>query len=378
MSDLKKETKPLKSEKPDSQNAQYLENAQSMGQERIPQWVRPGVNPPPPTDPGKLRGVVRLQALIGNQGTQHLLQSKPYNTRGIISSLLSTQSLQRQPDADQIGSGDLALPWMHGDHSLFEVTSSGIRFLVGGLKTEESQFRTVIPAIGKQINTDNKRIKDPDMRVMTCFIVRTTSRFALWEGKPVLMLDVYDANPETTAHEMGHAIFYALEKKAESSGKGATEANNFLLKIGDIYARLENTKGPIDSEGNERTGVWIADPSEWNDGAKPEHPWSNPDEFFASAKEAYQMNPAGLKKAIQRYKKVDPAVEKPAKELLSLLDAFFKKGKLTTKALPKASAKEAQEAMKKNKGVSKVEDTVGTLPTHLYWLLNPNDRPGSH
>src|SRR5690606_5037479 len=153
-------------------------------------------------------------------------QSKPYNTRGIISSLLSTQSLQRQPDADQIGSGDLALPWMHGDHSLFEVTSSGIRFRVAGLKTAQSQVRTVIPAIGKQINTDNKRIKDPDMRVMTCFIVRTTSRFALWEGKPVLMLDVYDANPETTAHEMGHAIFYALEKKAESSGKGATEANN--------------------------------------------------------------------------------------------------------------------------------------------------------
>lgn len=246
--------------------------------------------------------------------------------------------LQRQPNDKAQGTGGLALPWKHGDSSLFEETSAGIR-------------------------------------VMTCFIAPTTTRFALWEGKPVLMLDPTEARRQTAAHEMGHAIFYYLEKRAESKEADAARAGNFRLKIADIYARLANTKEATVGEDVIAAGLWIADPSQWSPGSAKEHPWQDADEFFASAKAAFQINRKGFEKTIARFKKIDPAVGPPAKELIALLDAFFTKGDLPSKGLPEARATAARKELERISGVSKVEDTAGTSPL-LYWLIHPEKRPG--
>src|SRR5205085_1223660 len=104
----------------------------------------------------------------------------------------------------------LGLPWTHGDVTLFEATDSGIRVLAGVKASSEKTIRAVIPSITKRIATDNALIKDAAFQVKTCFIVPTSTRFALFKGDPVLMLDPSDADSSTTAHEMGHAVFHYL------------------------------------------------------------------------------------------------------------------------------------------------------------------------
>lgn len=96
----------------------------------------------------------------------------------------------------------------NGVATLFEVTDSGIRVLVGVKSSSEQRIRAGIPSIAKRIANDNALIKDPAFQVKTCFIVPTSNtRFALWEGNLVLMLDPSKADSSTAAHEMGHAIF---------------------------------------------------------------------------------------------------------------------------------------------------------------------------
>jgi len=51
-------------------------------------------------------------------------------------------------------------------------------------------------------------------------------------------------------------------------------------------------------------GLWIMDPSQWLPGSAMEYPWHDPDEFFASAKEAYRLNRKGLERAVAKLKKV--------------------------------------------------------------------------
>jgi hypothetical protein len=269
---------------------------------------------------------------------------------------------------------DLGLPWQHGDYTLFEERSAGIRILaaVGGADVTAA-VRKAIPAIAARIATDNKVIKAPENRVMTCVIASTTTRFALLHGAPVLMLDPADANVETAAHEMGHAIFHAFEPQGAPGKAGAAPAASLHLQLADIYARLQQTKDHAIGEKTVPAGLWIADPSVWNPGEKSEHPWADPDELFASAKEAYQVNIAGFKRAIATMTKVDPAVKAPANDLMGVLDALFKQGKLAAKAVPKDRTEAAQAAMART-GISMVEDTVmGGTP--LDWLLNPDHRP---
>ncbi len=284
-------------------------------------------------------------------------------------------ALQRQPEEKPAeAASDLQLPWKHGDHSLFEEKGSGIRFLVAVGNTQEKAIRAAIPAIGKQIAADNARIKDPSSRVMICIIAITTTRFAHWNGKPVLAIAPPDVSVETAAHEMGHAIFNALKIQSESKTKDAAKAGNFRLTVADIYARLSTTKDFTHGNETYPAGLWIADPSQWNPGSAAEHPWRDPDEFFASSKEAYQTNRKGFESAIARLKKVDPKVEAPAKELLALLDAFFKRGELPAKSVPDARAETAKTELAREAGVSKVEETIWP-DTPLDWLLNPASRP---
>jgi hypothetical protein len=284
-------------------------------------------------------------------------------------------SLQRKPDqAQKSAAGDLQLPWKHGDYSFFEVNSSGIRFLAAVDAKEEERVRTAIPSIAKRISADNTRITDLSSRVLVCLVAGTTTRFALWNGKPVLALDPSDLTVETAAHEMGHAIFYALKLRAEGTTKDSAKAGDFRLAIADIYARLSDTTDFTEGGETHPAGLWIVDPSQWVPGGAKEHPWTDPDEFFASAKAAYQTNRKGLQGAIARFKKLDAKVEAPGKQLLALLEAFFGKGELSSRRLSEERSATARKELERETGVSKVEETLIASPL-LDWLLNPEKRP---
>lgn len=331
-----------------------------------------------------LHPLLRLQSAVGNHTVRQLLAAPQ--------SSAPPQLLLRQPTpkpssapatkpaADRVAKeetgtkADLGLPWQHGDYSLFEEWSVGIRILVAsGGADIAAEVRKAIPAIAAHVAADNKAIKAPEKRVMTCVIAPTTTRFAFLHGTPVLMLDPADANVETAAHEMGHAIFQAYDTQGSPGKQRSAPAAGLHMQLADIYARLQQTKEHTIGEKTVSAGLWIADPSVWNPGAKSEHPWDDPDELFASAKEAYQVNRAGFKRAIAAMTKVDPAVRTPASDLLGLLDTLFTQGKRAGKAVPKERTPAAEAAMART-GVSNVEDTVmGGTP--LDWLLNPEHRP---
>jgi hypothetical protein len=305
-----------------------------------------------------LHSLQRLQRTIGNQAVQRLILLYPQTAPDII--------IHRQAEK-------LDLPWKHGDYSLFEQTSSGIRVLVG-TAGDVTAVTAAIPGIAKQIAAGNARIPDPSYRVRSCLIVPTTTRFALFDGDPVLMLDPSNADAATAAHEMGHAIFHALDQIGSSGSKQAGPASAFRLRIADIYLRLSETKEHTVDEHTHPAGLWIADPSQWAPKGAMEHPWDDPDEFFASAREAWVIDRRGFTDAIARMTKIDPKVKKPAQELVALLAAFLGKGQLPKAGPAKANVKAATEELKRIKAVSSVKDTImgGTL---LDWLVNPENRP---
>lgn len=279
--------------------------------------------------------------------------------------------IQLSPDGPD-AAVEQGLPWKHGDTELFGITSGGIRFFVASTSDQQkTAAQANAKAIATQISAANARIADPARRVTICFMVSTTTRFADWKGTPVLMLDHDDATAETAAHEMGHAIFDALGRRAESKAKGAAGAGNLRLRIADIYARLKATKAAPESTVS--VGIAVADPPTWGSETESEHPWADPDEFFASARKAFVLNPKGFKAAITRATAVDKKVGPPAQELLTLLGEFAK-GALPSKGPPKGRLADARAATGRATGVSEIESTV--MPnTPLDWLLHPNNRP---
>jgi hypothetical protein len=278
--------------------------------------------------------------------------------------------------APAIDASGLELPWEFGDYTFYETTSSGIQFLVGIDREKRKEIESAIPAIAKRMAADNALIKDPASQVRTCIIAPTTTRYAHWNGVPVLMLDPSNAQAPTAAHEMGHGVFHYLKGRGASKEKDSAGAAAFRLKIGDIYARLSATKEIEIDEKKVAAGLWIADPSQWSPGSPHEHPWQDPDEFFASAKSAFQTDRKGLEAAIAKFSKVDPAVAAPARELIALLEEFLGKGKLPkSSGLSEDRKKTAEAELGRESGVSKVEDTLGALSTLLSYLLDPSTRP---
>jgi Domain of unknown function (DUF4157) len=330
----------------------------------------------PDTEPGR--------ALIAHElahvSQQHRdgrtrLQLAPETTAGpqATGPKQATGSTQQAPGA--AASGDLRLPWSHGDYNAFEVTSSGVRFLVALPKEGEKEVRAAIPRLARQISTDNDRIP-ASARVMTCFITASTTRYTSWKGKPALILNPPDdVNRAAVAHEMGHARFFALTQAQAGPAGSAAPGHDVALRVADLYLRLEATNKPPDL--TKAAGLMMVDPSWWSPGAKSEHPWSDPDEFFASAKEAYQVNPKGLRASIARAEKVDPAIHALGAELLAMLDALYGKGSMPAKTLPKDRTDAAEQELAGLSVVSPVEDSDHELYPQLHYLLHPDARPGT-
>jgi hypothetical protein len=267
-------------------------------------------------------------------------------------------------------------PYKRDGYVLFELPSSGIRFLVGVAERAEKKVRAMVPNLAARIAADNAVISDPARRVTICFITTGSTRFAYWGTAAVLMLDPADADVATVAHEMGHAIMDAMVQsgKTAAAGRSATtpDSTGVPARIADLFLRLQSTKTAKDS--NVAVGVLMVDPPEWSKANKSEHPWQDADEFFASAKAAYQTNLKGLQTSITRAGRIDPAVTPLAAELLTLLAAVVGKGTLPTEALPAGRATAATKEIKRFKPASEITDSVALRPV-LGWLIDPTTRP---
>jgi len=98
-------------------------------------------------------------------------------------------------------------------------------------------------------------------------------------------------------------------------------------------------------EADHPAGLWLADPSQWSASYKTEHPWDDADEFFASGRKAWVMSPKIRDKAIAKFTKADPAVKKPAADLLALLSGLPESKTPNTPKTP--LSKESAEAANK-------------------------------
>jgi len=266
-------------------------------------------------------------------------------------------------------------------HLITKYSVKDIAFLVG---VHESMIDTIegnLDAIGAAIVAGNRWISGTALKVTTCIIAPSTTRYATYQDKPVLVLDPPDANGETATHEIGHAIF---EQYRRTSGQPKSATKDVGLIIADIYLRLASTKVVQDNErdasGNvkqveHQAGLWIADPSQWSKTLATEHPWDNADEFFASARKAYLLDQKGFKAAIDKFTKLDSDVKAPAKELLAVLSRLAS-GKMPK--TPKTVSEEAAAEFSRIAEPTKIEDTLGSsLREVLKWTLDPSTIPQS-
>jgi len=148
-----------------------------------------------------------------------------------------------------------------------------------------------------------------------------------------------------------------------------------------VFVRLAATKVVTDKErptsgppkeADHPAGLWLADPSQWSASDKTEHPWDDPDEFFASVLKAWVMNPKMLDKSIAKFTKADPAVKKPAADLLALLSGL-PESKTPKTPLSKESAEAANKELAALSDPRNVEDTLdSTLNDLLRWTLKPD------
>jgi hypothetical protein len=272
----------------------------------------------------------------------------------------------------------------HDDNYLAGYTIGGISIRLSIAATERPTVEANLVGITGAIKEANAAISDPRFHVRLCAIVDTTTRFTTYRQQPILTLAPRDANPGVARHELGHATFDYLRKIQRTR----SPLHSTALQIADIYARLAATK-PVRATKKTRdvdtgkdtsvemtfaAGLWIADPPQWSNepGIRSEHPWSDADELFASAREAFFTNRQGLEASIARFADHDPAVRAPAHELVAVLDALSR-GKPPPPS-KHASSKEAKDALSRTSFASPAEDSLA-INTMLLWALEPSTWP---
>jgi hypothetical protein len=321
------------------------------------------------------------RALVAHELT-HVLQQRRDGIRRVQLAPPEGKDKAKPAEKAAEAGSDLKLPWTWGDYSAAETTVSGIRFLLALRTSDMDAALAKVSTFAKQITRDNAAIADPARRVLVCFVTPATTRFAYWRSRPALMIDPNDADGETIAHEMGHGVLDAVIQAAVSPSPGTTPparapaTASVPTAVADLYLRAKATKPPADGESVYGVGLMMVDPSWWSPGAKSEHPWSDADEFFASAKAAYQTNAKGLAASIARATKEDPTAGPVGKELLALLGALFGKGSLPSAALSGDRLKAATAELGRVKSASRVEDSAGSGAYPLLaYLLDPDSRP---
>jgi hypothetical protein len=219
-------------------------------------------------------------------------------------------------------------------------------------------------------------IEAPDRRISTFFISTVNSSFALWNDEPVIFFDRLKdmTDVSRTAHEMAHAIYDALRRQALGKGPGAARAAAFRLRVADIFRRLGATA--LTTGGTPHAvGHVMVSQSQWQPGADPEHPWQDPDEFFAAALNGYKFGRPGLQTAIQEAIRLDASVELPANELLELLRMLVELEAISVPTLTPERKRAAEDALRRTGAPDTVADRMTSGSNHvLLLLLDPSAR----
>ena len=264
---------------------------------------------------------------------------------------------------------NLKLPCKWGDYTFEESKIAGIRILISMAEADRKSLPP-LKQIAAQVESDNKIISDPKFQVKTCIISPNTTRFALYLGEPVLIIDPSDVSIETIRHEMGHALFNFIHLNKDAKINKQVKAENWIIDLVDIFLQLKQINLNKDKD-NSITANFIVDPSEWNPGAKSEHP-TDVDEFFASAKAAFQTDKKALTDTFIKYGKQNKTVLKLGDRLVTLLEFLFTKSKLSKQATV-SDPEKIKEHLEGISEPSKVEDTLGAHPL-TDMLIDPDKR----
>jgi Domain of unknown function (DUF4157) len=287
----------------------------------------------------------------------------------VVQQSIQNKTIQRKPLP-----ADLKLPCTWGDYEFTETTIEKIRLLSTTDKGTPIDSK-ILTAIAKQIKKDNELITDAAFQVKVCVISPgVTTRFTLLNDEPVLALDLGDVNVETVRHEMGHAIFNFFNNNRKHKIHGKIESENWLVTITDIFLQLNALTFKQDGSADEMYANNIVDPSIWKPGSKAEHP-GDVDEFFGSAKEAYQTDKKALKAAFEKYGKQNKKIKELGERLFILLDFIFSKSELKSKNISSPTA-DISDHIKHLSKPSKMENTLASPSNvRVKMLLDPAERP---
>src|SRR5215210_5493453 len=141
--------------------------------------------------------VRHLSRGIGNAAVSRLVAAS-------AGSRAAAPSLQRQAGSGEVKTAPTVIHATVGtdEFAFFGEKHGDITVKVGVPKESEAVVRGAIAGIVKELQAGNAEITTARLRVALVLIAPTTSRLALYQGKPVLLLETADANPATAAHEM--------------------------------------------------------------------------------------------------------------------------------------------------------------------------------
>ena len=182
----------------------------------------------------------------------------------------------------------------------------------------------------------NNKIPDKStFKIKYVFVAANVSeRFRTANNKGVLFLSSNTLDTgivDAAAHEASHGIF-EHHSTAGNADPAKRVPDNLALQVADIFVKLRNTKAaaepqtkfdpksPPSYDSTDSTsrpaGIIPIHDTVWS--GEGGHPWSDIDEFFASAFAAFTQDPKLLDKIIDHYNKHDPRIRPLYTQLFNL------------------------------------------------------------
>lgn len=219
------------------------------------------------------------------------------------------------------------------------------------------KLRVVLSKV-EQLN--NKIPAKSTFKIKYVFVAANVSeRFRTANNKGMLLLssNALDTGMvDAAAHEASHGIF-EHHATAGDADPAKRVPDNLALQVADIFVKLRNTKAaalpqtkfnpksPPPYESTDSTsqpaGIIPVHDTVWS--GEGGHPWSDIDEFFASAFAAFTQDPKLLDKIIDYYNKRDPSIRPLYIQLFSLFKNIGNAKSLASVVAP--SDKKAAETM---------------------------------
>jgi hypothetical protein len=266
----------------------------------------------------------------------------------------------------------------HGDHFRGEYMIRGIEFLVAIGVKQKASVEAKLDELAAGVESVNALIARDAAKVKCVIVADASTRFTLFRGRPMLLVETKNVDRSTGVHETGHAFFHYLRSLDGSSDPQADAP----VQAAHIYLRLDGTTNTKvrgkDSDGTAKTvegpvGLMMLDPTAWSKRGVFEHPADDADEMFASALEAFLTDRPALEKAIKNAVRADAGVREPGAELLTLLELLSKSAPVPLRPV-RTDAASTLAAIRK---VSPLDPK--DLDTFFYvmvrWALDPTKTP---